>query len=229
MRDSKTPHDVDKFLEQHRCLRAEIRSRSESENANLLHVRRDILFSIIRKENLARGKTCVNHGHRMYLIAQYLLGVDLSYTAIVEGLYPQAANLQKQQIETLAQLEKVKDGKRPDKKDRNVRHAALPGISKLYGNLNEAAHPWRPEVVEALMHHESENGSGPCADPRYEREICETLLGNHCVCLMYLWRHMANLFDTEFEISNTTEENNKLDAAIKSLNEMGFISIKQQA
>ena len=70
-----------------------------------------------------------------------MLGINLSYLAIVDGLYPQAANLQKQQIETLARLEEITADTHREGKPPNVNQKSLPGLGCAYGKLNDAAHP----------------------------------------------------------------------------------------
>ncbi len=225
MKDHPNSQDADTFIQRQRELRATTRITSESENSELLRVRHTILLSITLKDNMARGKAIDECHDGKYLIAQYLLGIDLSYLAIVEGLYPQAANLQKQQIETLCRLEELRTGRAKDGKNPNVRQKRLPGMNCLYGNLNKAAHPSRTDVIRSLSHHESESGRGPTHDPQYNREICNTLLGNHCVLLLYLWRDMADLFKADFGIQNSQDEERALEVSIEFLRQAGFISI----
>ncbi len=218
------PHDEHTLIDRHRRLSMKVRQLSEAANPRLLAVREAAIYSVTIKDNQARGKTYQQPDDRMYLIAQYMLGIDLSYLAIVDGLYPQAANLQKQQIETLARLEEITADTHREGKPPNVNQKSLPGLGRAYGKLNDAAHPSKREVIEALNHFSSGNVAGPSSDPRFIQEYCEPLLDNHCVCLMHLWRQMANLFELKFDIRNTAEEERVLEAAIKSLIKMGAIT-----
>jgi len=218
-----TESAASEMLRRHYTQCTKARVQCESENATLVKIRTDILSAISIKNDLARGKTSREDDIRLYLIAQYLIGIDLSYIAIVEGIYAQAANLQKQQIETLARLEEETNGKQRQGKTPNVNQPTMPGLGRQYGLLNDAAHPSKSEIIKEISQYSTAKSQGASSDPRFIQEFCEPLLSNHCVYLLHLWRHMANLFLELFDVENDEKEAALLESAIMTLRDIGAI------
>ena len=122
----------------------------------------------------------------MGLIAQFILGTEITNTAILEGFYPQAANLLKQEIETIAALEECAQGKRVS--GVNPRVSVLPiEWRKAYGNMNKLAHPSEHDLLNAFSAYQSDDSYGPTTVPQYREIDGRSLLYTHIAALDHLW------------------------------------------
>lgn len=219
---------ADVFFKRHLEHRAEARGQSEAANPKQLKIRRSIMAAIVSLHQRVQGRRYKNTDVRMHLIAQYIQGIEVSYITIVEGLYAQAANLQKQQIETLAAMEEHGAGTRTDGKTPNPKNIGMQGLRSQYGALNNAAHPSKAEIVESLCHFEEGERQGPTTIPQFNQEYCEPLLANHNVYLLYLWRQMSNLFKVVFDIEQTEEDRKPIEFAINELLALGSIALTKE-
>ena len=67
---------------------------------------------MLKRRNLQPGSTSPEVSAGLKLVASFFQGVDITETAISEGLYGQAAALLRQELETIAALEEVELGRR---------------------------------------------------------------------------------------------------------------------
>lgn len=193
--------------------RQKIRREMQAAFPELFQVRADIVSAIYSRLEHIQGETFPPDDQSMFLIAQYITGIEFSFAAIVEGLYPQAANLQKQEIETLAALEQVRKGKRREGQTPNVKNS-LPEFALAYSNLNDLAHPSKSELVQAFNMYEDLGKSGPTVVPQLRKEVCRILLPNHCVYLIKCWDYMSVHFNKVAGVETPQEEMQKLHSTL---------------
>ena len=97
------------FLKQHAEHRSKIREFSKAANKNLLTAHQLAFSAVISYQDRIQGQKYEANDPsikgRMGLIAQFIQEVELTETAISEGLYANAANLLKQELETLGRIE----------------------------------------------------------------------------------------------------------------------------
>lgn len=77
---------AERFLEKHREHRGRVRAIAESDNADLVKIRGDMISVVISHRERIQGRKYQPGDHAMHLIAQTIMGLDISYCAIVEGL-----------------------------------------------------------------------------------------------------------------------------------------------
>ena len=122
---------------------------------------------------------------RLSLTASFVQGIDICEVAISEGLYVQASNLLKQEMETVAATVEFREGRRNDRKTPNVKNLAW-GLSMLYGELNSAAHVADETMLfEIVSSRRSAEIIGASTHPEYNEEFARQLYGLH-VCLILL-------------------------------------------
>ena len=173
------------FVQKQLIRRLKNRCESESTFNDLIEVRDDTV-SILnsRYEDLVGIK--FQPDNESYLISQYLLGFELSYSTIVEGFYAQAANLQRQQVETVAALKEFGIGKRKNKKAPNIRNNYR-AFYEMYRDLSDAAHPTNFEVVFGTSYYQDGEKVGPSVYPQFKAGLCEALLWRHCLVAIAMW------------------------------------------
>lgn len=213
-----------KFFKKHSEHRRNVRQLSEADNPRLLEARDNIISAIVSQQQRIQGRQYKPEDHRMHLIAQLIQGMDICYVSIVEGLLPQAAALQKQQIEAITALEEIEKGRRKDGGTPNVQNSGPPGFYEQYKAINDAAHPGNAEVIEALSHFEDNNSQGPTTAPLYRAEQCRILLANHCVYVLHLWRHASRAFEAVLGEKCSKKEHGLVMDAMNSLLADGHIS-----
>jgi hypothetical protein len=96
----------------------------------------------------------------MFLSAQFLQGLDITRKTIILGAYHQAANLLKQETETLDALHEIRTGSRKDRKTTKFR-GEMKRFGRKYGDLNEIAHPTSEAIVELLASRIDGNNVAP--------------------------------------------------------------------
>lgn len=215
------------FLDTHLKHRKKIRDMSKKVSLPLLSAHQLALGAIASLQGRVQGKRFENARDEivqgMFLIAQFVQGIELTETAISEGLYPQAANLLKQELETLASLEELRlNGSRPDGKTPKFR-GSLKGFGKRYGELNELAHPTRAWIVESLARYEDGDKAGPTTIPQFNADLYKQSYGNQILFMVKLFGHMENLFEDVFNISADQIEENLIVSVLGILQDEGII------
>ncbi|MEQ3747196.1 MAG: hypothetical protein ABNH53_13300 [Henriciella sp.] len=161
------------------------------------------LIESVRREYNGAG---FEYDPRHHLIAQYIQGIQLSYDGISKGLYAQAANLQKQQIETLTEIREIKLGRRREGKTPKVGNS-MPNMKTEYDNLNDVAHPGTEDVIYSLTCLVEDDKAVVSSLPRFDTGISRSMLLNHCHYLFILITIMQKLFDSDLsERLSSSEE-----------------------
>ncbi|MBX9773832.1 MAG: hypothetical protein K2Y71_05415 [Xanthobacteraceae bacterium] len=95
---------------------------------------------------------------RNALFAGFVIGLYACESAIEEARYLQAHALLRQEMEILAQLKAVREGRRKPNGSLNVT-ALEKSLRQLYGDLTAAAHVSRRDVVESVTALGADGGS----------------------------------------------------------------------
>jgi len=122
------------------------------------------------------GKSNSSISERLILTATFLQGVNWVERLITEAQYTKAAAALKQDYEILTRIIEVKKEYSKPGKVPNIRHAPK-GSQRLYGELNDVAHPSNPDLLQGLLSqlHEEEV-HGVSAIPVFNQ---------HVVCSLY--------------------------------------------
>lgn len=205
-----------------------IRQQSKRDYGNLLDAHllaTGVLGHALQRKNLIPGKSDSSIASRLLLMATFVQGIGICETSISEGLYAQAAALQKQELETIAAVEEYtkgnrKDGKTPNVKNNNVKW----GLSALYGPLNELAHVAKTDMLNSLYGAEQQGTAIPVTTvPVYVKEISRRLFAAH-VALIIQMAFQINAIHTElYGDSLAAEEILCLRAACEHLKAEGFL------
>lgn len=130
------------------------------------------------------------------LFASYVIGIEACERTIEEGRYLQAHALLRQEMETLAQLKAVTEGKRNEDRSPNV--AVLEkSLARLYGGLSAAAHVSKHHMVRAATEWDvsGENLPGPTSGTRYfpvfVEELARRSFALHLVLTLRLIEEMS--------------------------------------
>jgi len=214
---------VEAFLEKHAEHRENVRAQSVAANPRLVAAQKNLFCAIISLKQQVEGVKYTAKDGRMHLIAQYIQGIALSYIAIIDGLYAQAAALQKQQLEAIAALGEYTAGARKDGRTPNIRHTGQRGFGRLYGELNDIAHPSKDHILESLCHFDEGGKQGPTLAPQFVQEYCRYFLSNHCLQLLNLWRHMSLVFRDEFGLEVPKQDDQNVSSAMKVLMDFGYL------
>ena len=214
------------FLKQHAEHRSKIRELSKAVNKNLLTAHQFAFSAVISYQNRIQGQKYEANDPsikgRMGLIAQFIQGVEITETAISEGLYANAANLLKQELETLGAIEEFEAGER---RDRNVPgfRGRLSGFGRRYGEFNDVSHPTRQEIVESLTAFSEGERYGPTTIPQFNNELYQMLYGNQAMFLVILLGQMQPVFLEVFGLDWDEEETRLASSAIRILIDEGIV------
>ncbi|CAK7262328.1 MAG TPA: hypothetical protein VGN93_14060 [Shinella sp.] len=118
------------------------------------------------------------HG-QMTLIAHFVQGIQFVETAIVEGLYPQAATLLRQEHEIVAAVEEYSAGRRKDAKTPFATIGVLKNMGQVYGDLSGAAHVSQAQLLKDIVIMEMGEKRGPSLLPIYHKDLSQNLYALH--------------------------------------------------
>lgn len=177
--------------------------------------RQIILQAIYSSTQKIEGYQFTAHIKQMYLIAQFIQGADISFQAITQGLYPQAANLQKQQIETITALIEINKNRRKDGYTPNVQNH-FKSFKFEYNELNNLSHPCNEEIVEGLAKYSRKSKQGPTLHPQYNSAIAYRLARSHCLCLVHCFNHCLVTFRATFPNTEFSDEISNVKAILKN-------------
>ena len=216
------------FLENHLKHRREIREKSKGSNKELLTAHQLAFSAIISYQNRIQGlryeAVDLAIKGRMSLLAQFIQGIDLTETAISEGLYANAANLLKQELEIIAAFDEHRDGIRLDGKTPRFK-GMLAGFGRRYGELNEIAHPTRQEIVESLSTFSDKGRYGPTTIPQFNAELYQIFYGTQAMFFIMLLGRMRSLFLEVFGLDYSEAEVRLATSALKILIDQGTIEV----
>ncbi|MEK5146727.1 hypothetical protein MKX53_06770 [Psychrobacillus sp. FSL K6-4615] len=215
-----------KLFEQTQIKRVENREVSKQNYSLLLDAHLSAtacIGSLLYKNNLRLGKSNESISGRLSLIASFVQGIDLCETSISEGLYAQAANLLKQELETIAALEEFIAGNRKDGKTPNVKFVKW-DMAKIYGDLNKVAHVSDRKSFDPLFQIGSLGDAYPVSMlPIYNKEISRELYAYHVAFIIQIANHLILLHNELYEEEATTTEYLMLAGAIKRLEDEGYL------
>jgi hypothetical protein len=198
-----------KLLEQTQKRRDENREISKQNYGLLLDAHLSAtacIGSFLYKNNLKPGKTNESISGRLSLIASFVQGIDLCETSISEGLYAQAANILKQELETIAALEEFISGSRKDGKTPNVKFVKW-DMAKIYGDLNKVAHVSDRESFDPLFQIGSFGDANPVSMlPVYKKEISRELYAYHVSFIIQVAYHLIIIHNELYQEEATETE-----------------------
>ncbi len=140
------------------------------------------------------------------LTAQFIQGVDICEVAISEALYPQAAALLKQELETLAAIDEFEKDRRKDGKTPNIGTSATSAFGPIYGDLNNVAHVAQDEIARKLVMFQQGEICGPSTIPQYDEGLTRFFYGNHVYFIIALAIQMERIFQEIFGERMSEEE-----------------------
>lgn len=215
---------ANEFLSAHHAHRTRVRNDSHQHFKSILRAHQLSLTAIVSFQDQAGGlKFNSGNGNvdgRMGLIAQFIQGIALAFSATSEGLYPQAANLMKQELETILAIAEYEEGKRKEKKTPQFK-GKMTGWAKHYGRLNELAHPSRSEIVQNFAYYSDGMGrlAGPTTIPQYNAEAYRRLLGTQALMMTVLFVQMKKLYQEVFYIMPDDADDGLIRSAVQILTE----------
>ncbi|GGF00348.1 hypothetical protein GCM10011611_02450 [Aliidongia dinghuensis] len=181
------------------------------------------LVSIVTKKAGQPGRTSASLSGRMSLIASFIQGVDICEVCVSEGLYFQAANLLKQELETIAAIEEFKIGQRRENRTPNISRAG-PGAGPLYSDLNAAAHVADQALLSRLITNiVSAEVIGASLVPMYNREASSHLYCLHVYLMVKCAIAAAETVKETHDEEMTDLERELLNSAVEILTASGWL------
>lgn len=134
------------------------------------------------------------------LFAAFVIGMDTCERTIAEGAYLQAGALLRQEMETIARMAEVRQGRQRNGRQANV--ALLEeSLARQYGSLSGAAHVARPDIVRLATEHDLADMEvpGPASAARFfpvfNPETARRLFAVHLLLMANLIQEMSIEFD----------------------------------
>lgn len=157
-------------------------------------------LSPLQKTSLERGA----------LVAGFVTGVGFCEKAISEGYYLQASTLLRQELETIAALEEIKQGVRRDGITPNIK--CLPWLlPRLYGDLSAAAHVAKHRILISVAQHKEGFPGLPDGTvvwrmkPGFDNELSRRFYALHIMLMIQFAVHL-NDYQEELHRSGLTDE-----------------------
>jgi hypothetical protein len=169
------------------------------------------------------GKTDPAIAQQLVLLASFFQGVGATETLIMEGQYIKAAAALKQDLEILARIGEVVAGVAKPGKTPNVKYA--PGTGRMYGQLNNAAHPSNEELLEDLLDQAAvPGGAGVSPIPYFNGDTAVALYELHVYLLTEVTRELMRImFELYGEAVDLSDGIRLWDAATALLEKHGHI------
>lgn len=138
-----------------------------------------VLGTALLRVNGKVAKITSTNEERNALFASFVIGLEVCEDAIAEGRYLQAHALLRQEMETVAQLTAISQGKRKDGKTSKLpkRNVLEESLARLNGDLSAAAHVAKHHVVRTATALDLEQKAfpGPTSGTRYFPALDEGL------------------------------------------------------
>ncbi len=160
----------------------------------------------------------------MFLVAQFLQGVDITRKTILIGGYHQAANLLKQETEILDAMHEIRAGSRMDKRTTKFK-GEMQKLGRKYGELNKIAHPTTADVVELFSAKIEGNDVDPTLDIQFNEKLCRDFFGYHSLLVSIFSQELREIMIGTIGIDLTNEEEGLVINAIKTLVNEGAFTI----
>lgn len=176
---------------------AEIREQSKNVYGDaLLHGRLQLL-AIAEATYAAKsgepGATSPSANDRLILIASFFQGVGATETLITEGQYAKAAAALKQDLEILTRVHETLQGVAKKGGTPNVKYAPT-GAGRLYGQLNDVAHPSTPVLLAGFLGRLDEGQAhGVSYEPVFVEETALALYELHVWLVFEMCRELLRL------------------------------------
>jgi hypothetical protein len=174
------------------------------------------------------GEYKENSSRRGAIIAAYIVGLSLVEVAILEGYGTQAAALVRQELEAIAALEELHQGKRTEAKTPNIANVGtVPG--SVYGDLSKLAHFSSTSALRSWITHDrpSENAPGPAeaflVSPQHQPESTTRLFALHTLLLLHLAQHQAIHYEDLYGVQSTAEELANAGESLAALLRSGMV------
>src|SRR6056297_243079 len=198
-----------KFMISRLQKRDAIRRQSEESMEEMISANNKILSASLSLLDRASEKKFdvadTTLSEQMHLVAQFILGLDLTMQSILTGCYHQAANLLKQETEILAVIEEYTKELRQQVKKPNVGNHLKPFYPK-YSELNDIAHPSRADVVQLFTQFEEGDAHGPTTIPKVNLELSRNFFGYHTLLLTKVAWKMDEAFRSALCIQFNEDE-----------------------
>lgn len=173
--------------------------------------------------------TTATSEERNALFAGFVIGLNACESAIEEAHYLQAHALLRQEMEILAQLKAVREGRRKPNGSPNVTTLEK-SLRRLYGDLTAAAHVSRHDVVESVTAWEGpmEGLPGPTAMTRYFPEtdagLARRSFALHITMIIHLIEELSLDYDERHpDHAFTDRERVALNHAVKLMIAEGLV------
>ena len=137
---------------------------------------------------------------RTALFASFVIGMELSETAIAEGCYLQALTLLRQELETVAQLTLISLGKRKDGESAKLK-VLEKSLARFHGELSAAAHVSKHDLVRTATELDvrdldvPEFTVGTRYYPAFNEGLARRAFALHLVLILKIIEHMSEEHD----------------------------------
>jgi hypothetical protein len=122
---------------------------------------RELSFALLVRTTLCKqgqpGLGSKSTGDRISLIATFIQGANCTKYLIVNGYHSKAAAALKQDFELLTRVREIQEGAAKAGRTPNVRHAPT-GSQRIYGGLNDLAHPSNEGLILRHLRQLNPNG-----------------------------------------------------------------------
>jgi hypothetical protein len=166
---------------------------------------------------------------RNALFASFVIGWEICERAMVEGRYLQACALLRQEMETLAQLKAVSDGKRKETSSPNVKTLGE-SLSRLYGELSAAAHVSKHHIVRTSTEYDAHGANFPeqtCVTryfPVFDEGLARRSFGLHLLLIMHVIEEMSiDLAEQQNADGFTEREGDAINLALQIMRDEKMI------
>ncbi len=214
------------FLATHVKKRAEIRNQSKNASPNLLTAHQFAFSAVISYQDRIQGlkfeASDDSTKGRMSLLAQFIQGIDITETAISEGLYANAANLLKQELEILAAIEEFEVNQRRDGRVPKF-IGRVSNFGRRYGEFNDIAHPTKKEIVASLAEFSDGERYGATTIPKFNKNLYQILYGTQTMFLIILLNQMQCLFKKIIQVDWDKQEIQMATSALQILIKEGVL------
>ncbi|EKY27475.1 hypothetical protein HMPREF0185_02039 [Brevundimonas diminuta 470-4] len=161
------------------------------------------------------------------LIAHFVQGIDLCETAIVEGFYPQAATLLRQQHEIIAAVEEFTVGRRKDGKTPHATIGVLRDMGRTYGDLSGGAHVSHANLLKNFVIMAIGEHDGPSLLPIYHHEITLNFYALHVSYILMMAQLAGEVENSVTGDTLNPDEVNLLFVGRQILMDLGLIRFEE--
>ena len=168
------------------------------------------------------GDTSADLSQLLSLSASFVQGIDICETAISEGLYVQAAALLKQEMETVAAIQEIRDEKRKSLATPNVKY--LGELAVLYGDLNRAAHVADENLMQEVVRLEiDEKRIGAPLFPIFNEGLAKLFYGLHVVLITMIALEIHRILCEMYGAGLDEAENDMLARVAQIIQKEGWL------